>query len=136
RQTEHDSGNAQKLLLSLTEISPVFIDDRIIALRQSSYKAVSMSSPGSLYHFFHGCLWFSICNILPDSSRFQPGVLKDHAGILTQGMACHIPDIFPIDFYASLLNVIKSHKKIDKGGFAAACRSHNGNPLSLLYLQV
>ena len=52
RQAEHHAGNAQQLLLALTDVAAVLGDDGIVALRQAADEAVCMGGFGCCHDLF------------------------------------------------------------------------------------
>ena len=136
RQTEHHSGDAQQLLLTLRQAPPVLGNHSIIALGKPLDEAVGMSLLRRLNHLFLRCLRLSHPYIVPDSPSPQPGLLKHHAVAGPQAPSGDVPDIRPVHLDGAAVHVIKPHQQIDHGSLAAAGRAHDGHPLSRLHLQI
>ena len=59
-------------------------------------------------------------NILFYRGVLYPCVLKNHPEILAQAFSRNVGDILAVDQYTSLVDVVKSHKKVDKRCFSAS----------------
>lgn len=88
RQTQHDTGNTQKLFLSLGQASAVLPDVRIVALRQSLDKAMCMRSLRRRNHFFFRSVRFSEHQIFPYRSAYEGIALRDIDEIASRHCSC------------------------------------------------
>ena len=68
RQAEHDSGNAQKLFLTLGQVTAVLGDHGVIALWHSLDEGMCMGFLRCPDDFLIGSIWFSVGNIITDGS--------------------------------------------------------------------
>jgi hypothetical protein len=135
RQAEHHAGDAEQLLLALTDVAAVLCNDGIVALGQAADKAVGVGSLGGGNHLVHGGVRLAVGNVLPHRTGTQPGVLQHHAVAAAQGGAGHIPDIGAGHLDAAAVHIIEPHEQIDQGGLAAAGRAYDGDALAGLHIQ-
>ena len=85
---------------------------------------------------FLGGIGLAHGNVLPDSARFQPGVLQDHAHAAAQIVPAHMAGIHTIQQDFAPVRVVEPHEKVNKGGFSAACGADNGNALARFYTEI
>lgn len=85
RQTQHDSCDTKKLLLSLGKIAAFFGDYSVIPVRHPGDKAVGVSLFCRMNDLLSCGLRISICNILRNRGGFQPGFLEHHPGNFLSG---------------------------------------------------
>ena len=135
RQAEHHAGDAEQLLLSLTDVAAVLCDDGVVAIGQAADKAVGMGSLGGGDHLVHGSVRLAVGDVLPHRTGAQPGVLQHHAVAAAQGSAGHIPDIRAGHPDAAAVYIIEPHKQVDEGGLAAAGGAYDGDALTGLHVQ-
>ena len=81
---------------------------------------------------FLGGIGLAHGNVLPDSARFQPGVLQNHAHTVPQIRPAHRAGIHTVQQNFTPLRVVEPHEEVDKSGFAAARGANNGNALARL----
>ncbi len=136
RQTQHDSCNTQKLLLTLRKTSAILGNHCIIALRQTFDKAVCMGSLCRCNHFLLRGLRFAHTDIVTNGTRSQPGLLQHHTIIGSQAASRDIPDVCTIHPDTSFLHIIKTHQQIDDRSLTASGRSYNRHSLSRFYFQI
>ena len=135
RQTQHDPGDTQQLLLTLGKIAAGFSDGRIISLRQPLNEAVSMGPLCRFNNFFLGGIRLAIADIFQDGIGKKEYILLYNANIFVQGLLGHIPNIQSVNGNAAAGNLIKPGDQLTQGGFAATGWAYNGNSLSGLYLK-
>ena len=136
RPAQHDSRDAEQLLLSLGQPAPVLCDPRIIALWQPSDKAVDMGSLCRCDDLFLSGVRPAHGDIIPDRPSLKPCILEYHAVPCPQAPACQVPDIDPLHLNAPRVYIVKPHEQIDQCRLPAACRSHDGDPLPRLHFQI
>ena len=134
RQTEHHSGNAEKLFLPLAQV--IFVQDRIKTLRKAFYKFRAVCLLRRLQNFFFGGIGLSKADIVPDGAVFDPGVLQDHAVGTAQTVSGKLLDVLAVYRYTAVCHFIKAHKQVDESGFSASGGAHDGNAHTRLYLQI
>ena len=135
RQAEHHAGNAQQLLLALTDVAAVLGDDGIVALRQAADEAVCMGGFGCCHDLFKACIRLAVGNVFPHGTGPQPCILQHHAVAAAQGSAGHIPDVGAGHLDGTAVHIIEAHEQVDEGGLAAAGRADDGNALAGLYVE-
>ena len=136
RKCQHDTGNTQKLLLSLRKHTTVFSDHRIIPLWHTADKRISIGCLCRFYHFLISCLRLTHFDIIADRTGFQPCFLQYHTIGRTQALSCHITDICLIDADLTAVYIIKTHQQVDDRCLTTTCRPYDRNILSRLYLKV
>ena len=85
-----------------------------------------------IFYFFIRCIGLSVYNILAHRGAFKPSILQNHAEMAAQGISFYFSYIRAVYAYTSSADIVKSHQKIDKRCFSAACGADDGNPLSAL----
>ena len=93
RQAEHHAGNAQRLLLALTDVAAVLGDNGVVALRQAADKAVCMGGFGCCHDLFKACIRLAVGNVFPHGTGPQPCILQHHAVAAAREARGHIPDV-------------------------------------------
>ena len=136
RQAEHHAGNAQQLLLALTDVAAVLGDDGIVALRQAADEAVCMGGFGCCHDLFKACIRLAVGNVFPHGTGPQPCILQHHAVAAAQGSAGHIPDVGAGHLDGTAVHIIEAHEQVDEGGLAAAGGADDGDALAGLDVQV
>ena len=136
RQAEHHAGNAQQLLLALTDVAAVLGDNGVVALRQAADKAVCMGGFGCCHDLFKACIRLAVGNVFPHGTGPQPCILQHHAVAAAQGSAGHIPDVGAGHLDGTAVHIIEAHEQVDEGGLAAAGRADDGNALAGLYGEI
>ena len=75
RQAEHHAGNAQQLLLALTDVAAVLGDDGVVALGQAADEAVGVGCLGRSHHLVEGGVRLAVGDVLPHGAGSEPGIL-------------------------------------------------------------
>ena len=135
RMREHDSCDAQKLLLSLRYVAAVVVENRVIAVFKVGDEVVNVRRLCRFDDFFVRCVGLSVGYVLSYRAFFEPRVLKHHAVTQTERLSRHFGDVFSLDFDFAAVGVVEAHKKVDEGGLAATRRSDDCDSLSALYAQ-
>ena len=120
RQAEHHAGDAQQLLLALTDVAAVLGDDGVVALGQAADEAVGMGCLGRCHHLVEGGVRLAVGDVLPHGAGPEPGVLQHHAVAAAQGSAGHIPDVGAGHLDGTAVHIIEAHEQLDHGGLACA----------------
>ena len=89
--------DGQQLLLTLADVACLFVEDRVIAVRQGADKVVHLRRLCSRYHLFISGIQSAEADVFPDGIVVQPGVLQHHAKAVAQGAAAELLDIVPIE---------------------------------------
>ena len=76
-------------------------------------------------HLFVRSVRLAHADVLLHRAAFQPGLLQDHAVIGAQGSAGDRPHVLPVHPHGAPRHVVKAHEEVDKGGLAAAGRTHD-----------
>ena len=132
RQAKHHAGDGEKLLLTLGQAAAILADDGVVALGQSADEAVCVGSPCGFDHFFIRRVRTSHFDIFTDRGGFQPRILQYHAVVFAEALSGDLPNILAVYRYDAPINVVKSHEKIDYGGFSASRRTDERDPLPRL----
>ena len=74
-QAEHDTGDAEQLLLALADVAAVLGDDGVVALGQAADEAVGMGCLGRSHHLVEGGVRLAVGDVLPHGAGPKPGIL-------------------------------------------------------------
>ncbi len=85
---------------------------------------------------FFRYVFASVRNIVAYRPRKKPCFLKHHAEHFPQAAAGNPVHINSVDFNRTAVRVVETHQQIDDGGFPAAGRPYNRNPLAGSRFQV
>lgn len=106
RLAQHDTRDAQKLLLPRRKVSAARCNDGIISLRQTLDKAVGISGfRRGLYLLVRG-VRLAVGDILAHGSAFEPGLLQHHAVHAPQRTAPQFGNAVPVHGDRSSLRTV------------------------------
>lgn len=134
RQTEHNAGDAEELLLPLRKLVAVFGKQRVIALREPLDEAVGVRGLGSGDNLLVGRIGLAHNDVFADGALHKPCFLKHHSVILPQAGAGHLPNVAPVHGDAAAGRIVKAHQQVDERRLAAAGGANNGDPVPGAYL--
>ena len=129
------SCNGKQLLLPLRNITGLLIQDHLITAGLLHDKVVDMGRFCCCDHLFIRCVQPSVADIFHNGSGKQPGVLQHHSEHLTEIAAVEVPDIMSVNLDASAIYIIKTHQQLYDRRFSCACRSYNGDLLTVMHIR-
>ena len=135
RQTEHDTGDAEQLALTLRQSAAVLPNGSGISLRQTLDKAVSVRCLGRLDDLLVGGVGPTHGDVVTYGAGFEPGLLQNHAEVATQRIVGDLTDVGTVHKDPTALYVIEAHQQIDQCRFAATGRAYDGDLLTRLDMQ-
>lgn len=86
-----------------------------------------MCSAGRGFDLLVGSVRPAIGDVVPDSSRKEPGFLQHHTKAAAQAVPRHLGDSFILHPDRPAVRLIKPHEQIDQGGFSRAGRADDGD---------
>ena len=89
-----------------------------------------------LHHFIPRGILPAVSDIFIDRAGKKINVLLYHTDILPQALNRIPMDIFPVQQNLPLVNIIKPGNQIAQRRLSATGRTHNGNLLALMNLQI
>ena len=126
--------DSKKLLLALGNIAGLLVKYHLITARLLHDEIMDVSRFCCCDHLFICCVQSSVADIFHDGSGKQPGVLQHHSEHLTEIAAIEVPDIMSVNLDASAVYIIKTHQQLYDRRFSCACRSYNGDLLTVMHI--
>ena len=95
-----------------------------------------MACLGGGEDFLVGGVGFAHADVVADASLHQPGVLQNHAELLTEHGFRHAADVGAVNRQNAGIDVVEAHQKVNHCRFATAGRADQGNLRAGLHINI
>ena len=135
---EERAADGHQLAFALAELGGFILEFGVIPVGQAAHELVHMAGLGAFDHPLLAdglALVQAVEQVLADRAVEQPGVLQNHAEVLTQIVAGDVARIHAVDGNRPALDLVEAHEQVDQRGLAGAGRADDGDRLAGLGLQ-
>ena len=107
-------------------------DDRVQPVGEVLGEAIDIGGLGRSPDGLPVGVLVAVCDVVPNASLEQPGVLQDHSDRPAQIRPAHIAHIPAVDADGSGVDVVEAHEQVDDRRLACAGGPHDGDRLARL----